>query len=207
VLFALVLGIATLPQPIPAQAHCDSINGPVATAARQALAAANVDLILPYVKAEAEGELTSAFQRVLAVRGLGGEAQALADRYFLETAVQLHRAGEGAPYTGLKEETEVSPALAAADRALQTGSPEAVYAVLDEAIRHAVARQYQAILAAREHAAREGTVAAARERVEAELTFETYVDALYEAVLGRTLHAGSAPSLAERPPSSAVATC
>jgi hypothetical protein len=179
----------------------------VATAARQALEAGTIDLILPYVKAEAEGELTTAFQRVLEVRRLGGEALALADRYFMEAAVRLHRAGEGAPYTGLREETEVSPALAAADGALQTGALEPIYAVLDEAIRREVARQYQAVLAAREHAARDGTVAAARERVEAELAFETYVDALYEAVVGRTLHAESAPSLAERTPNGAVATC
>jgi hypothetical protein len=207
VLLVLALGVATLPRPVPALAHCDSINGPVASAARQALEAGNVNLILPYVKVEAERELATAFQHVLAVRGLGEAARALADRFFMETAVRLHRAGEGAPYTGLQEETAVSPALAAADQALQTGSLEGVHAVLDAAIRLEVARQYQAILAAREHAAREGTVAAARERLEAELAFETYIDALYEAAAGRTLHAEIAPSLAERMPNSAVATC
>jgi hypothetical protein len=206
-LFALALALTTLPPAIPAEAHCDSVNGPVATAARQALAAGNVNLVLPYVKAEAEGELIGAFQQALGVRGLGPEAQTLADRYFMETAVRLHRAGEGAPYTGLKEEADVSPALAAAEQALQTGALEAIYAALNEAIRHEVARQHQAVLAAREHAAREGTVAAARERVEAELAFETFVDALYEAAMGHALHTAGNPAPAGQPPSGAAATC
>ena len=182
---ASMLAITMALRPTPqASAHCDSINGPVVTAARQALAAGDVTLILPYVAAAAEAELTGAFQHALTVRPLGSEAQALADRYFFETAVRLHRAGEGAPYTGLKEGDDESPALAAADRALAGGSLDQVYAVLSDAIQNGVAQRYQGVVAARAHAAQEGTVAAARERVEAELGFDTYVEAVYATALG-----------------------
>jgi hypothetical protein len=56
------------------------------------------------------------------VRKLGGQAQKLADMYFFETLVRIHRAGEGASYTGLKPGAEIDPAIAMADEALESGS-------------------------------------------------------------------------------------
>lgn len=46
----------------------------------------------------------------MAVRAKGKEAQELADMYFFETLVRIHREGEGAPYTGLKPGEAVEPA-------------------------------------------------------------------------------------------------
>lgn len=191
---ALASGAIATSWPSPAEAHCDSINGPVVFAARQALAAGNADLILPYVKPDAETELIGAFQRTLVARQAGGEAGLIADRWFFETAVRLHRAGEGAAYTGLKEIAELDPALAAADEALETGDLHEVTAVLMEAVQTGVAQRYHAVQEARELAAREGTVAANRERVEAELGFENYVYALHLAAEGSAAHAADRPS-------------
>ena len=103
----------------PAEAHCDSVNGPVVGAAKQALEKGNVKLVLPYVQPDAEAELTAAFNQALKVRKSGGEAQKLAETYFFETSVRLHRQGEGAAYTGLKYESDFGPALEAADAALE----------------------------------------------------------------------------------------
>ena len=41
--------------------HCDAVDGPVVTAARQALAMADVDVVLPYVHAADEAALRAAF--------------------------------------------------------------------------------------------------------------------------------------------------
>lgn len=188
-LLALAVGAIIFSQPAPASAHCDSVNGPVVTAAQAALEQGDVKLVLPYVKPEAEAELTAAFQHTLEVRQLGAEAQELADHYFFETAVRLHRQGEGAAYTGLKTETDHGPALAAADEALETGSLDTVYSVLDQAIQQGVAEKYEAVQAARTLATEENTVEAQRERAEAELIFEKYVYELYTAALGQTLPA------------------
>jgi len=158
-----------------ALAHCDSVNGPVVTAAKAALEANDVELILPYVKADAEAELTTAFEQAMSARALGGDAQVVADRYFFETAVRLHRSGEGAPYTGLKEAGELDPALEAAEGALESGALTEVYGELDQSIQAGVETRYQAVIDAREHEASEGTVEASRARVEAELEFETYI--------------------------------
>lgn len=77
--------------------HCDSLDGPVVAAARHALAAGDVDVVLPYVPADGEDEVRAAFGRVLPLHTAGGEAAAVAQRWFFETVVRVHRAGEHAP--------------------------------------------------------------------------------------------------------------
>lgn len=198
---ALVLVVAAaafifaLGRPDSASAHCDSVDGPVVTAARGALLAGDVRLILPYVKPDAEAELTAAFNQTMAVRALGGDAQVMADRYFFETAVRLHRVGEGASYTGLKTTAEADPALEAADAALAGDSLKGVYRVLGDLVQVGVQEHYQAVLDAREREAREGTVEAARERVEAELLFEKYVYGIAQAASGAAGHSeGATPA-------------
>ena len=189
VLVGSLVGGGVFGQPSPAEAHCDSVNGPVVQAAQQALDKGDVKLVLPYVKAESEAELRAAYAHTLEVRKLGGDAKELADRYFSETAVRLHRAGEGAPYTGLKAETDHGPALGAADQALESGSLGEVWSVLSDAVHSGVNQRYQSVVAARAHETEAGTVEAARERAEAELAFEKYVYELYQLASGDAQHA------------------
>jgi hypothetical protein len=164
----------------PSQAHCDSAKGPVATAAHQALISNDVKLILPYVQPEAETELTAAFKEAVLVRKKGSAAREMADRYFIETAVRLHRAGEGAAYTGVTDE-ETPESILAADRSMASGSTDEAYKVLDAALRKGLEARYHAVVEARAEAKRLNTVEAHRERVEAELMFEKYVYELYTA--------------------------
>jgi len=171
-----------------AEAHCDSLAGPVATAAITALETGNVNLVLPYAPASAEDEMAAAFAQAVAVRVTGGEAEALADRYFIETAVRLHRAGEGAPYTGLKPaETDFGPAIPAAERALESGDRKALEALMVEEVRRVIrerlAQAKTAQLASKEPETHAG-VSAARERVSAELGFIGFVERLYLAAKG-----------------------
>ena len=84
------------------QAHCDSLDGPVANTVQKALETGNVNPVLAYAPAAAEAEIRAAFEQSRKVRGLGADARALADQAFMETVIRLHRAGEGAAYTGLK---------------------------------------------------------------------------------------------------------
>ena len=135
----LVLGSAlatALLWPLPAQAHCDAEDGPVATSAVRALDTGNVNLVLRYAPASAEAELTHAFELAREVRDDSPEAKGLADRYFMETAVRLHRAGEGAPYTGLRPAgTDFGPAIPAAEEALETGQIEPLLRLMSERSR------------------------------------------------------------------------
>ena len=109
--------------PDSAFAHCDSLDGPVVKAAQKALDTQNVDMVLVWGRPEDETEIRTAFNKTLTVRTLGQMAKELADRYFYETVVRLHRAGEGAPYTGLKPAgRDLGPAIPAADQAIESRS-------------------------------------------------------------------------------------
>jgi hypothetical protein len=172
-----------------ARAHCDAIDGPVACAAVAALEAGNVNLVLPYAPAEVEPELERAFHQARIVRGQSAEAKVLADRYFMETAVRLHRAGEGAAYTGLKPAgMGFGPAIPATEKALASGEVGPVVALLTEEIATGVRARFAAAVA-HGKAGKEPETAAdvpeARARVEAELAFIGYVEALRQAAHGR----------------------
>jgi hypothetical protein len=173
--------------PTAARAHCDAVDGPVASAALKALDEKNVNVVLPYAPAAAEAELTAAFKQALAVRTKDAEARALADRYFMETAVRLHRAGEKAPYTGLKPAgQDFGPAIPAAERALETGTLAPVVQVLEKAMAHGLEHRFHPLadLRASKTPATHADVQAARERVSAELGFVGYVEGLYQATRG-----------------------
>jgi len=74
----------------------------VVAAARKALDTNNVNLVLVWVQKKDDADIRKQFEKTVAVRKAGGQAKELADMYFFETLVRIHRAGEGAGYTGLK---------------------------------------------------------------------------------------------------------
>src|SRR5678815_1234326 len=128
--------------PDSAFAHCDSIDGPVVKAAEKALDTQNLDLVLVWVRPEDETEIRTAFNKTLTVRTLGQVAKDLADRFFYETLVRVHRAGEGEPYTGLKPAgRDLGPAIPAADKAIETGSGEKLDQLLVTSAREGINRR------------------------------------------------------------------
>ena len=162
--------------------HCDSLDGPVVTVARRALEVGDVDVILPYVHADGEGEVRDAFDRVRKVRALSPEAQELADTWFFETVVRVHRAGEGAAFTGLKPAgLDVGPVIPAAERALETGSADGLVEVLCGVAGREVERRHAQALELRHHA--DDGVAAARDYVEAALGLQVWAHGVYKQLL------------------------
>jgi uncharacterized protein DUF6448 len=163
-----------------ALAHCDGMDGPVVKAARRALETRDVNLVLIWVQQKDEAEISRAFEDTLAVRGLSPQAKELADRYFFETLVRLHRAGEGAPYTGLQPAgRDLGPAIPAADRALEEGSAEHLQPLLTEAMQKSLRKHFEKALARKKF--RSDDLAAGREYVEAYVEFIHYVERIYEA--------------------------
>lgn len=158
--------------------HCDSLDGPVVTAARQALDAAEVALILPYVHADGEAEVREAFHRALKVRALGSDAREVADRWFFETVVRVHRAGEGAAFTGLKPAgLDVGPAIPEAEHALATGIDNGLIELLCTTITSQVRHRHAHAMALQAHSAE--SIAAARAYVDAALGFQVWVQSVY----------------------------
>jgi Family of unknown function (DUF6448) len=177
-LFTLLMILMLLPS--PATAHCDGLDGPVVTLARKALDTGNVNLVLPWVPKDGELEIRRAFDHTLSVRKLGPEAKSLADTFFFETLVRVHRASEGAPYTGLKPAgLDLGPAIPAADKALDSGSTEAVEKLLTDAIRKGLREHFHAAISQKKFAPYD--VAAGRRYVEAYVPYVHYVEGLWEA--------------------------
>ncbi|HEX7073387.1 MAG TPA: DUF6448 family protein [Hyphomicrobiaceae bacterium] len=172
----------------PAFAHCDSVDGPVAGAAIEALETGNVNLALPYAPASAEDEIKAAHQMAWKARVDGKAAAEVADRWFMETVVRLHREGEGATFTGLKPAgINYGPVIPAAEKALETGDPTQVKTLLSGAVERLLEERFkdaQKVLESTRKTPPQTAVevAEARERVNAEFAFIEYAEGIHAAL-------------------------
>jgi len=127
--------------------HCDAKDGPVVEGALRALETGDVDEALRFAAQEAEEEIRAAFARATEARSAGPAAREVADLYFAETVVRLHRVGEGAPYTGLKPAgLDVGLVIPAAERAIKTGSGDELASPLSDTLREEVKRRLDRVL-------------------------------------------------------------
>ncbi len=166
----------------PARAHCDTEDGPVVSDAKAALASGDVTPVLKWVRPADESEVRAAFAGALAVRGKGDAARELADKWFFETLVRVHRAGEGAPYTGLKPAgTPVDPAVRLSDRALETGSVDPLVNGLTSHLIEGVRERFRKASELREHAG--DSVEAGRAYVATYVEFVHYAERIHQAVV------------------------
>src|SRR5574342_683069 len=133
-------------------AHCDGLDGPVVKAAQRALETGNVNLVLIWVEKNDEHAIRNAFQKTLAVRKLSPQAKELADMYFFEALVCIHRAGEGAPYTGLKPAgRDLGPAIPAADRAVESGKVDSLLKLLNDSMQAEVREKFKQLIAKKKY--------------------------------------------------------
>lgn len=184
-ILALVLG-ALLLLPQLALAHCDSLDGPVVNEARTAIESGDVTPVLKWVKAEHEGEVRQAFAQTRQVRGLSPEAKTMADTYFFETLVRVHREGEGAPYTGLKPAGQIDPPIVKADQALVKGSVDPLADAIANHVGQALRERFNHALAARKLAGE--NVEAGREFVDAYVQYVHFVEGIVGLVHGQHAH-------------------
>ena len=168
-LFALLFTVL-LNAPPGLFAHCDGMDGPVVKAAQRALERGDVNLVLVWVQKDDEARIRQAFKKALTFRKLGPDEQEFADQYFFETLVRIHRAGEGAPYTGLKPaRRDLGSAIPAAVRALAEGSPKPAAKLLTERVQAGLRERFERALAKKSY--RSEDVNAGREYVKAYVEF------------------------------------
>jgi len=179
--------ILVLSMPGSALAHCDTLDGPVITQALQALEKGDLKIVLPWVAAEKEKEIREAFDLAVAVRGKGPKEKELADRYFYETLVRVHREGEGAPYTGLKPAgMDLGPAIPAADKALESGDPRPLLALVNGKVHEGIHKYYTEARERRAHA--KESVEAGRAYVQAYVPYLHFVERLYNDAITPIAH-------------------
>jgi len=166
-------------------AHCDGLDGPVVKAAQKSLETGNIKFTLIWIKKDFEQELNNLFEKTLTVRNLSPEAREIADNYFFETAVRLHRTGEGEPFTGLKPAgRDLGPAIPAADLAIETNSSEQVQNLLQQSSEKKLNELFDRVIHAKNFD--ENNIAAGREFVEAYIQFIHFTEMYYGLSSGGT---------------------
>ncbi len=159
------------------RAHCDTLAGPVVIEAKAALEKGDVTSLLKWVKKENEEEIHEAFAKTLTVRSQSKEAKELADMYFFETLVRIHRAGEGAPYTGLKPGEAIEPIIEESDEALESGTVDNLIKEVTDTVAKGIREKFIHTLETKKNA--DKSVEAGRKYVEAYVVFTHYVERLY----------------------------
>jgi hypothetical protein len=146
----------------------------------------NTNLILPWAPVQHETEIKKAFERTTRVRKLSKEAAELADYWFCETVVRLHREGV-APYTGLKPAgLDWGPVVPMAEKATEQGNAKDVIVFLTHAVEEELQERFKHALTMKSYPV--DNVGAAREFVHAYLGFILYSHHLYTSIKGGGEH-------------------
>ena len=172
-----ITGLFLLAAPDNASAHCDTLDGPVIQDAMKAFKAKDITPVLKWVKPKDEKTVKAAFDKALAVRGNKSEE---AEHKFFSTLVKIHRAGEGASFTGLKPAGSVEPAVAAADKALESGSADVLVKLITDDVAAGIKKRFEHAASAYKH--KDESVAKGREFVEAYVAYTHYVEAIHQLV-------------------------
>ncbi|EQB64221.1 MAG: hypothetical protein RBG1_1C00001G1800 [candidate division Zixibacteria bacterium RBG-1] len=179
--FVGIFVIILLLEPSSALAHCDAMDGPVVKAAQRALETGNVNLVLIWVRKEDTDEIKKVFQKTLDQRKKGSKVQESADHNFFETLVRIHRAGEGALFTGLKPAgQDFGPAIPAVDKAVEEGKLEPVLKLITETVKKRIEEKFQEAMAKKNY--KTDDVEAGREYIQSYVEFMHYVDGIYQQV-------------------------
>ena len=166
-----------------AAAHCDTVDGPVATEARAALEAGDVTPTLKWVRPEDEAAIRQAFALASAARRQGGSAKEMAETFFAETLARVHRVGEGEGFEGLRPAGSTPPIVAAADRSLAAGTVDDLTARLRDAAVEGLRSRFDRVIEARKRAGE--SVPAGRAYVAAYGEYVHYVERLHDAIVAR----------------------
>lgn len=169
-----------------AYAHCDTMGGPVVKDAQMAFDKKDVTPVLKWVMKEKEPEVRAAFETALTERVKGPEAQEKADMKFIETIVRIHRAGEGAPFSGMKPASAIEPIELKADQVLETGSADELTSKMSEHLTHGVKERFDRVLEKKKHM--DDSVEAGREYVEAYVEYLHYVEGIHKSIAGKGAH-------------------
>ena len=132
--------------------HCDTRDGPVVKAAQNALEHDNINYVLIWVPKKAEEELRKAFEKTMRARKDGKDTKEVADDWFFETTIRLHRAGEGAPYTGLKPAGfDEGPVVPRAEKAIETGDAKEAIDFIVRTVEKDLAKRFHHVLEKKEY--------------------------------------------------------
>ena len=167
--------------------HCDTRDGPVVKAAMKALDSGNLNYVLIWIPEGSEPEIRAIFKKTLRARKAGKAAQEVADDWFFENAIRLHRAGEGAAYTGMKPAgLSEGPVVPKAEKAIETGNSQETIDFILGTVEDDLTRRFHHVMEKKTYDVND--VAAGREFIEAFIGWVVYSHHLYMSVKGAGGH-------------------
>ena len=176
---AIILGVYSF-----AAAHCDTLDGPVIQDARKALETKDVTPVLKWVKQKDEKAVRAEFAKALSAKGKKNADAA--ENQFFASLVKIHRAGEGAPFTGLKPADTVEPVIAAADTSLISGSNEEVMKLVTDEVTKGIRERHHQAAELYKH--KDESVEAGRKYVKTYVEYTHYVEKLQQDAIGHAEH-------------------
>src|ERR1035437_3137581 len=163
-------------------AHCDTLDGPLIADARKAMGQNNVNYVLKWVSAANESGIRDAFNLVMKVKGLSPEAKELSEKYFFDTLVRIHRAGEGEPFTGVKPSgTPIDDKVLAADKSIEIGNLSPLKNMVSKNILQELTKRFNKVMSLKNFDV--NNVAAGREYIEAYVQFFKFAEGEKESHL------------------------
>ncbi len=169
-----------------AEAHCDTLSGPVIKAALIASEQQDVAPVRKWIRPEDEPEIREAFDLSCYVRNLGPDARKLAERAFFETLIRVHRMGEGASYEGIKPDSSVPPVVAKADEALESGDVSDLANRISNHVKQTVEKRFQHAWEKKQSA--EESPEKGRDFVKAYISFVHYVEGIHAMTMKGHAH-------------------
>lgn len=176
----LVILLLTAGAGSPAQAHCDSYDGPVIKDAQKALETNNVKLVLKWVGEGQEKEITSLFDKTYRLRNGDKEVYAIVEKHFFETLVRLHRETEGAAYTGLKEAGTMKEINRLTDEVIANHQVDNLVSSLNKHIEAVVRDKYQKVAALDQ--VKDQSLDKGREYVKAYVDYTHTLEAIHDII-------------------------
>ncbi|PKP34932.1 MAG: peptidoglycan-binding protein [Bacteroidetes bacterium HGW-Bacteroidetes-17] len=183
-------------------AHCDQMNGPLVSDAKKAIEQNNVNIVLKWVQAAHETEIKDAFNQMMKVRALSPDAKTLSEKYFFETIVRIHRAGEGVPFTGVKPEgTPIDEKVMAADKSIELGNLSPLESLVAKKDLPELTERFNKVMSLKNFDV--NNVEAGREYIEAYVLFFKFAEGETESHAahgnGSDAHVGATSHLAHLP--------
>ncbi len=191
-LMAIVIAVTIIAMmPLTANAHCDTMDGPTVADGRKAMESNNINYVLKWVQPEYDEEVTLIFNQSMKIKDLSSEAKEVAEQYFFGNLVRIHRAGEGAPYTGLKPSgTHVDEKVLAADKSIEIGNLSPLENLIEKEKMPELTERFDKVMSLKNYDVND--VEAGREYIEAYVKFFKFAEGEEDAHGASDVHATNA---------------
>lgn len=161
--------------PLSASAHCDTMDGPVVVDGKKAMESNNVNYVMKWVAPEYQKEITDKFNLSMKVKDQSPEAKELAEQYFFSEVVRVHRAGEDAPFDGLKPSgTPIDEKVLAADKSIEVGNLSPLEGMTEKEKMPELKERFEKVMSLKDYDVND--LEAGREYIEAYVKFFKFAE-------------------------------